>query len=95
MFEQGSIEEWARLELISSGVTKWRRNLKVDTSLPKFFTEGELNRIIQIAERELEKIDDNEIVSDYSDDYTSEDSDKEYDRDECLNFDPEVDNPDD
>ena len=54
-----------------------------------------MNRIIQITETELEKIDVDEIGSDYSDDYTSEDSDKEYDRDEFLNFDPEVDNPDD
>ena len=45
--------------------------MKVDTSLPKFFTEGELNRSIQIAEKELEQIDDNEIRSDYSSDYTS------------------------
>ena len=88
LFEKGTNEERARLELISSGVTRWKRNLKIDTSLPNFFTEEELNRIIQITETELEKIDDDEIRSDYSDDYTSEDSEKEYDRQECLNFDP-------
>ena len=93
LFERGTIEECARLELISSGVTRWRRNLKVDTSLPKFFTEGELNRIIQITENELQQIKHDEIGSDYSTDYNSEDSDKDFDRIECRNFNPEKDHP--
>ena len=95
LFEKGTNEERARLELISSGVTRWKRNLKIDTSLPNFFTEEELNRIIQITVNDLKKIDVDEIGSDYSYDYNSEDSEKPYDKAECRNFDPEVDHPDD
>ena len=43
----------------------------------------------------MQQIDDDEIGSDYSTDYTSEDSDKDFDRTECQNFNPEEDHPDD
>ena len=41
----------------------------------------------------MQQIDDDEIGSDYSTDYNSEDSDKDFDRTECRNFNAEKDHP--
>ena len=61
--------------------------MKFNCTLPPFFNKNLLNSAIQLAENNVQKIDLNDIESDYSSNYDSEESNKSFDKEECEKYD--------
>ena len=72
MFEKGIDEELTRLESLSSSLTSWISNMKVNYSLPMFFSKDQLNRVTQLTGCRVEKVDMDDVESDYSTNYDFE-----------------------
>ena len=91
LFDSGTEKEKVVLELISCNVNNLKRQQQVNHWLPVFYDKDQLNRIIQITENGVEKVDTDEVGSDYSVDYNSEASNQSFDQEECENYDPDED----
>ena len=91
MFEKGTQEEKWRLELLSCNLNHWRPDFLEIDLLPTFYNHGHLNRIIQTTQNNVKKVEIDNDGSDYSNDYDSDETDKEFDLDECQQYDPKND----
>ena len=91
LFEKGSQEEKWKLEILSCNLNHWKPTFLPIELLPSFYSSQHLNRIIQTTQNNVKKVEIDNDGSDYSRDYDSEESDKEFDKDECEEYDIEND----